>query len=80
MRVELDTVSGTLGNKIRAAEGEKVPYMLIVGDKEAEAGAVAVRKRGEGDLGQRSVEQFIADVEPETKPDPQFCATPQVEG
>ncbi|MCD6360977.1 MAG: threonine--tRNA ligase [Armatimonadetes bacterium] len=79
MRVEVDRESGTLGHKIRAAEREKVPYMLIVGDKEAEAGAVAVRQRGEGDIGQMALDEFIERVMPETRPDEKYCATPLVE-
>ncbi len=76
LRVEVDTESGTLGNKIRKAEQEKVPYMLIVGDNEEESGEVAVRKRGEGDLGPRPLPQFIEDVLPETQPDARYCAVP----
>ncbi len=79
LRVEVDSATGTLGNKIRAAEGERVPYMLIVGDNEVEQGAVAVRKRGEGDLGPRPTAQFIEEVLPETKPDERFCALPRLE-
>ena len=78
LRVEVDTASGTLGSKIRDAESEKVPYMLIVGDKEVEQGTVAVRKRGEGDLGPRPLEQFIEEVMPETGPDERFCAIPRL--
>jgi len=77
MRVEVDTESGTLGNKIRQAEMEKVPYMLILGDKEQEAGQVAVRKRGEGDLGPTGLAEFIDGVRPELKPDARYCAVPQ---
>ncbi len=68
LRAEVNVHSGTLGNKIRDAELEKVPYMLIAGDNEQEKGEVAVRKRGEGDLGPTPLEQFIEDVLPETKP------------
>ena len=42
------------------AQLEKLPYMLLVGDKEIEDGAVSVRKRGEGDIGSKSVDEFIA--------------------
>ena len=45
--------------KIREAQLDKVPYMLVVGDREAEAGAVAVRSRTEGDLGASPVEEFL---------------------
>jgi len=58
VRVEVNSDSETLGKKIRAAEIQKVPYILVVGDKEIAAEAVAVRKRGEGDLGQIKVDEF----------------------
>ena len=61
MRVELDDRNEKIGYKIRAARLQKVPYMLVIGDSEVEAGAVAVRKRGEdGDLGAMNTEDFIA--------------------
>jgi threonyl-tRNA synthetase len=47
-----------IGRKIRDAEVKKIPYMLIVGEKEAEQGEVSVRKHGEGDLGSMSIEEF----------------------
>ncbi|MFL5957613.1 MAG: His/Gly/Thr/Pro-type tRNA ligase C-terminal domain-containing protein, partial [Solirubrobacterales bacterium] len=47
------------GKKIRDAELQKVPYMLVVGDAEAEAGALAVRRHREGDLGTQSVGDFV---------------------
>src|SRR6185295_10650137 len=52
VRCELDERSESVGKKIRDAELAKIPYMLVVGDQEAEASAVSVRKHGEGDLGQ----------------------------
>ena len=61
MRVELDSRNEKIGYKIREARLQKVPYMLIIGDNEAEKGEVSVRKRGEdGDLGAMSVEAFVA--------------------
>ena len=54
----VDTRSESIGRKIRDAEMKKIPYMLIVGEKEAAAGKVSVRKQGEGDLGLMSIEQF----------------------
>lgn len=57
-RVELDDRAEKIGYKIREAQLEKVPYMLIVGEKEAEDGLVAVRSRTEGDLGQMALESF----------------------
>jgi len=76
LRVEVDTESGTLGNKIRQSELEKVPYILVVGDREQEANQVAVRKRGEGDLGAMPVEQFLASISEEREPDLRYCAVP----
>ena len=60
MRVSVDDRSEKIGYKIREAQLEKIPYMLLVGDKEIEDGAVSIRKRGEGDLGAKSVDEFIA--------------------
>ena len=48
-----------IGYKIREAQLQKVPYMLILGEKEVEANAVGVRKRKEGDIGQMPLEDFI---------------------
>ncbi|TAK36331.1 MAG: threonine--tRNA ligase [Saprospiraceae bacterium] len=55
----VDDRSESIGRKIRDAEMNKIPYMLIVGEKEAEVGAVGVRKQGEGDLGAKTVEEFV---------------------
>ncbi|MBR4858013.1 MAG: threonine--tRNA ligase, partial [Clostridia bacterium] len=60
IRVTVDDRSEKIGYKIREAQLEKLPYMLLVGDKEIEDGAVSVRKRGEGDIGAKSVDEFIA--------------------
>ncbi len=65
--VEVDDRNEKIGYKIREAQLEKVPYMLIVGEKEVEAGAVAVRSRKEGDLGQVSKEDFIANITKEIR-------------
>lgn len=59
-RCEVDSRSEKLGYKLREAQLMKIPYMLVVGDKEAEDGTVSVRRRGEGDIGTRSVEDFTA--------------------
>ncbi|MBR5134476.1 MAG: threonine--tRNA ligase [Clostridia bacterium] len=60
LRAEVDLRNEKIGYKIREAQMQKVPYMLIIGDKEAESGTVSVRKRGEnGDLGSMSVEEFL---------------------
>ena len=65
LRVELDDRSEKIGYKIREAQLEKVPYMLIVGEKEMEAGAVSVRSRKEGDKGQVSVDDFLKAIKEE---------------
>jgi len=55
----------TLGKKIREAEIQKIPYLLILGDKEIQAEAISVRERGKGDLGQMKTEQFIDKIKSE---------------
>lgn len=60
MRVETDERNEKVGYKIRGAQLEKVPYMIVVGDKEAESGTVSVRDRSEGDLGSMDLEAFLA--------------------
>ncbi len=62
IRVETDDRSETIGYKIRSAQGEKIPHMLLVGDKEIENATVSVRNRKEGDLGSMSVDEFIAKI------------------
>ena len=62
MRVEIDKSNNTIGYKIRAAQQEKVPYMLVVGAKELADGTVAVRSRKEGDKGAVPADQFISDI------------------
>ncbi|AGL01161.1 threonyl-tRNA synthetase [Desulfoscipio gibsoniae DSM 7213] len=62
IRVELDARNEKVNYKIREAQAQKIPYMLVVGDREAEAGAVAVRHRSQGDLGAVQVEQFVEDL------------------
>ena len=59
-RVELDLRNEKIGKKIREAQLEKDPFMLVLGDKEAEAGQVAVRHRADGDLGVMSLDDFTA--------------------
>ncbi|MEE2965683.1 MAG: threonine--tRNA ligase [Acidobacteriota bacterium] len=65
LRVEVDARQEKMGYKIREAQLRKVPYMLVTGDREAEADAVAVRHRSEGDQGARSIDDFIADARAE---------------
>ena len=67
IRVELDSRPEKMGYKIREAQVQKIPYMLVIGDKEIEAGAVGVRNRKEGDLGQISVDEFISKIKDEIK-------------
>ena len=67
VRVELDDRSEKIGYKIRQAQMEKVPYMLVVGDKEVEEGKVAVRKRGVGEQGAIPWEEFLANIQQEIK-------------
>ena len=59
MRVEVDDRSEKAGYKIREAQLEKVPYMLLIGDKDIEGGRVSVRARKAGDLGAMTLEAFI---------------------
>jgi len=62
IRVKVDDRSEKIGYKIREAQMEKVPYMLVVGEKEMEAGQVAVRRRDKGDMGAINADEFIATV------------------
>jgi threonyl-tRNA synthetase len=66
LRVELDVRDDKIGAKIRDAQLEKVPYMLVVGAKEAEAQAVAVRSREKGDEGAVPLAEFVARIKSET--------------
>jgi len=59
VRVELDSRTESVGRKIRDAEMQKIPYMLIVGDKEIEANKVAVRRYGDGDKGQVEITELL---------------------
>ena len=65
LRVELDERNEKIGYKIREAQLEKVPYMLIVGDKEVEAGNVSVRSRSDGDKGVSTLEDFLCAIKVE---------------
>jgi len=67
LRVELDDRQEKIGYKIREAQLQKVPYMLVVGDREMTEGTVAVRSRAGGDLGPRAVEAFIAEAAEEIR-------------
>ena len=67
LKVELDEREEKIGYKIREAQLQKIPYMLIIGDKEVEANAVGVRSRKDGDIGQMSIEDFIQKIQEEIK-------------
>lgn len=67
IRVEVEEANETLGYKIRKAQMEKVPYMLIVGDKEVKSHTVSIRSRKEGDKGSMMVPMFIANLIQEIK-------------
>jgi threonyl-tRNA synthetase len=63
IRAEIDDRSEKMGYKIRAAQTKKIPYMLVVGDKEAQSGGVSVRNRFQGDEGAQSLEGFLGKIE-----------------
>jgi len=67
IRASVDARGEKIGKKIREAELERVPYMLIVGEKEAESGQVAPRKQGEGDMGAMSIADFCKHVQDEVE-------------
>jgi len=62
IRGEVDGRNEKIGYKIREAQLEKIPYMLVIGDREVDSGAVAVRKRGEGDQGSTALDEFVNTV------------------
>lgn len=65
IRGEVDGRNEKIGYKIREAQLEKIPYMLVIGDREVDSGAVAVRKRGEGDQGSIALDEFVKTVREE---------------
>ena len=65
IRVETDARNEKIGYKIREAQLEKLPYMLIIGDKEKEEGTVSVRMREKGDIGSMSLSDFADRVKKE---------------
>ena len=67
IRVELDDRQEKTGYKIREAQMQKIPYMLVVGDKEVEANSVSVRSRDNGDIGVYKVDEFIENIKKEIK-------------
>lgn len=67
IRAEIDERNEKIGYKIREAQLQKLPYMLIVGEKEAQSGKVSIRSRGQGDLGEFTLEEFAEKVKKEEK-------------
>lgn len=67
LRVEVDDRTEKIGYKIREAQLQKIPFMLIVGEKEVEGKTVSVRKRDEGDLGQMNIEDFVKKIKEEVE-------------
>lgn len=65
IRVEIDKRSEKIGYKIREGQLQKIPYLLVLGDKETQAGDVAVRHRRDGDLGVMATEEFVAMIKNE---------------
>lgn len=65
LRVHIDDRNEKIGYKIREAQMQKTPYMLVIGEKEVENGTVAVRRRGEGDIGAMNQDEFIAMLQKE---------------
>ena len=62
IRAEIDDRSEKVGRKIRDTEIAKVPYMLVIGEKEMNEGKVAIRRQGKGDLGVKSIEEFVQEI------------------
>jgi len=60
VRVDVDSRSEKVNAKIRDAQLQKIPYMLVVGDREAAEGQISVRNRKQGDLGAKNVDEFVA--------------------
>ena len=67
IRAEVDDRSEKIGKKIRDTELARVPYMLVIGEKEMQEGKVAVRRQGKGDLGVKTIDEFIGEVRKEIK-------------
>ncbi|MBS1975253.1 MAG: threonine--tRNA ligase, partial [Bacteroidetes bacterium] len=65
IRSEVDDRSEKIGKKIRDTELSKVPYMLVIGEKEMNEGKIAVRKHGKGDVGTKNMEEFISEIKTE---------------
>ena len=62
VRVEIDERPEKIGKKIREAELARVPYMLVVGEKEAAEKKLSIRRQGKGDVGQLSIDEFVQNI------------------
>ncbi len=80
VRTEVDVRNEKVGYKIRDAEVQKIPYILVVGEKESTLDAVSVRKRGGRDLGVMPIEGFVAAIQEELKPGVKATGLAQHEG
>ncbi len=80
VRAEVDLRNEKVGYKVRDAEVQKIPYILVVGEKEAKIGTVSVRKRGGQDLGVMPIDEFLATIREELKPSLAVTAMAQREG
>jgi len=65
IRTDMDNRNETLDKRIRQAELNKIPYVLVVGEREAKQGTVSIRKRGSGDAGAKPIEEFIKQIRQE---------------
>ena len=77
LRVELDERQEKIGYKIRGAQLHKIPYMLVIGDREAAEAAVAVRHRADGDLGSQTVDAFVQAAAAEVRARRREAGNPQ---
>jgi len=80
VRAEVDLRNEKVGYKVRDAEVQKIPYILVVGEKEAKIGTVSVRKHGGQDLGVMPIDEFLATIREELKPSLAVAAMAQREG
>ena len=67
IRALIDDRSETIGKKIRENELKRIPFIIVVGEKEADSGKISVRRQGEGDKGQMPVESFVELIKEEIK-------------
>jgi threonyl-tRNA synthetase len=67
IRASIDDRSEKIGKKIRDTELARIPYMLVIGEKEVTEKKVAVRRQGKGDLGSQDIESFISEIKREIK-------------